>query len=313
MRESSHMQKHHKAKYINPFTDFGFKKLFGEEANKGLLIDFLNQLLPAKHQIQDLFYKKGEQLGSAELDRKAIFDLYCESQDGHKFIVELQKAKQNFFKDRSVFYATFPIREQAERGEWDYKLQPVYCIALLDFVFDNSKNTEQYLQNIQLRNEVCEVFYDKLTFIFIEMPRFQKKLEELQTHFDKWLYFIKHLEDFDDIPVHLREEVFEQAFTVAEIARFNPQQLENYENSLKYYRDLKNVIDTAVQEASLKAEQHGVEKGIEIGVGKGIEMGEEQEKLKRIQLALQQGILTPSQIAQLFGVDETEVSRLKSE
>ncbi len=293
------MKNNHKAKYINPFTDFGFKKLFGEEANKSLLIDFLNQLLPAKHQIQDLFYKKNEQLGNNELDRKAIFDLYCESREGHKFIVELQKAKQNFFKDRSVFYATFPIREQAERGEWDYKLQPVYCIALLDFVFDNNKNTAQYLQNIQLRNEVCEVFYDKLTFIFIEMPRFQKKLEELQTHFDKWLYFIKHLEDFDDIPAHLKEDVFEQAFAVAEIARFNLQQWQDYENSLKYYRDLKNVIDTAVQEAvqeaSLKAE----------------ERGRELEKLKRIQLALQQGFST-EQIAKLFSVDETNVIRLKN-
>lgn len=301
------MQGNHKAKYINPFTDFGFKKLFGEEANKSLLIDFLNQLLPAKHQIQDLFYKKSEQLGNNELDRKAIFDLYCESQEGHKFIVELQKAKQNFFKDRSVFYATFPIREQAERGEWNYQLQPVYCIALLDFVFDDSKNTEHYLQNIQLRNEVCEVFYDKLTFIFIEMPRFQKKLEDLQTHFDKWLYFIKHLENFDDVPTYLREDVFEQAFTVAEIARFDSQQRQAYESSLKYYRDLKNVIDTA----ELEGEKRGVEKGIEIGIQQGAIAGKEQEKLERIQLALQQGFST-EQVAKLFGVDEADIIHLKS-
>lgn len=289
-----------KSKYINPFTDFGFKKLFGEEANKHLLIDFLNQLLPPQHQIHDLFYKKTEQLGSHELDRKAIFDLYCESTNGHKFIVELQKAKQNFFKDRSVFYATFPIREQAERGEWNYQLQPVYCIALLDFVFEET-HSERYLQQIQLRNEVCEVFYDKLTFIFIEMPRFQKKLNELNTHFDKWLYFIKNLENFDHIPTHLKESIFEQAFAVAEIACFNPQQLEDYENSLKYYRDLKNVIDTAASEA----EERGFEKGV--GIGK------EQEKYQRIQLALQQGILTPSQIALLFDVDEQLVLSLKQE
>jgi predicted transposase/invertase (TIGR01784 family) len=287
-----------KTKYINPFTDFGFKKLFGEEANKHLLIDFLNQLLPPQHQIHDLFYKKTEQLGSHELDRKAIFDLYCESQDGHKFIVELQKAKQNFFKDRSVFYATFPIREQAERGEWNYQLQPVYCIALLDFVFEETRS-ERYLQHIQLRNEVCEVFYDKLTFIFIEMPRFQKKVDELKTHFDKWLYFIQNLENIEHIPIHLRESVFEQAFAVAEIACFNPQQLEDYENSLKYYRDLKNVIDTA----SSEAEERGLEKGIEIG--------KEQEKLQRIQLALQQGILTTQQIAILFDVEERLVLSLK--
>ncbi|OUD13283.1 Rpn family recombination-promoting nuclease/putative transposase [Thioflexithrix psekupsensis] len=289
-----------KSKYVNPFTDFGFKKLFGEEANKHLLIDFLNQLLPPQHQIHDLFYKKTEQLGSRELDRKAIFDLYCESQEGHKFIVELQKAKQNFFKDRSVFYATFPIREQAERGEWNYQLQPVYCIALLDFVFEETYS-ERYLQQVQLRNEVCEVFYDKLTFIFIEMPRFKKKLDELNSHFDKWLYFIKHLENFDDIPQNLRESIFEQAFAVAEIACFNSQQLEEYENSLKYYRDLKNVIDTAASEAE------------ERGIGIGVEIGKEQEKHQRIQIALQQGVLTPSQIASLFDVDEQLVLSLKQD
>lgn len=214
----------------------------------------------------------------------------------------MQKAKQNFFKDRSVFYATFPIREQAERGEWDYQLQPVYCIALLDFVFDDSKNPDRYLQQIQLRNEVCEVFYDKLTFIFIEMPRFQKKLEESQTHFDKWLYFIKHLEDFETIPAHLRESIFEQAF--AEIARFNPQQQQDYENSLKYYRDLKNVIDTAVSEAALEGETRGFEKGKKFG--------KEQEKLQRIRLALQQGVLTREQIAVLFAVDESFIDTVEN-
>ncbi|NJO18011.1 MAG: PD-(D/E)XK nuclease family transposase [Thioploca sp.] len=282
------MKTSHKAKYINPFTDFGFKKLFGEEANKELLVDFLNQLLPPQHQIHELFYKKTEQLSSHDTDRKAIFDLCCESQAGHKFIVELQKAKQNFFKDRSVFYATFPIREQTQRGEWDYQLQPVYCIALLDFTFDDNQNPERYLQYIQLRNEACEVFYDKLTFIFIKMPRFKKKLEELTTHFDKWLYFIKHLESFETIPNDLRENIFEQAFAVAEIAHFNSQQQEDYENSLKYYRDLKNAIDIAVLE------------------------GKKQEKTQRICLALQQGILTPEQIAILFDVDKQFIETLKS-
>ncbi len=135
------------------------------------------------------------------------------------------------------------------------------------------------------------------------MPRFQKKVDELKTHFDKWLYFIKNLEVLDSIPIHLRESVFEQAFAVAEIACFNPQQLEDYENSLKYYRDLKNVIDTA----SSEAEERGLEKGIEIGV----ELGKEREKLQRIQLALQQGILTTQQIAILFDVDESLVLSLK--
>ena len=101
-------------KYINPFTDFGFKKLFGSELNKDLLIDFLNQVLPGKHKIKDLTYARTEQLGNTETDRKAIFDLYCIGENGERFIVEMQKAKQNFFKDRSVYYSSFPIQEQAK-------------------------------------------------------------------------------------------------------------------------------------------------------------------------------------------------------
>ena len=279
-----------KAKYLNPFTDFGFKKLFGEEVSKHLLIDFLNELMPEKHHIQDLFYRKTEQLGTTTLDRKAIFDLYCENTRGDKFIVELQKAKQNFFKDRTLFYSTFPIREQAEKGEWDYQLQPVYCVGILDFIFEEHPE-DRYIQRVQLKNEACEVFYDKLTFVFIEMPKFRKSEAELSSHFDKWLYFLKNLEDFEEIPASLREEIFEQAFSVAEIAKFNPAQLEAYEQSLKYYRDLKNVIDTAAMEARALGREEGItegltkgriegrEEGMLEGLDKGKMMGKSEEKI----------------------------------
>ena len=119
-----------KAKYINPFTDFGFKKIFGEEASKPLLLDFLNAILPENDQIVSLSFKNNEQLGQTEFDRKAIYDIYCENEKGEKFIVELQKAKQNYFKDRTIYYSTFPIQEQAERGEWNYNLKSVYCIGI---------------------------------------------------------------------------------------------------------------------------------------------------------------------------------------
>ena len=91
-------------KYVNPFTDFGFKRLFGEEPHKELLISFLNTLLPEKHQIQDLQYTKNEYQGFSSIDRKAIFDLSCISSTGERFIVELQKAKQNFFKEKKRRY-----------------------------------------------------------------------------------------------------------------------------------------------------------------------------------------------------------------
>ncbi|MEO1127553.1 MAG: Rpn family recombination-promoting nuclease/putative transposase, partial [Cyanobacteria bacterium J06639_16] len=127
-------------RYINPLTDFGFKRLFGTEPNKDLLIDFLNVVLPEVHRVRDLIYRNNENIGNTFIDRKAIFDIYCESEIGEKFIVEIQKAKQNYFKDRSIYYSTFPIQEQAEKGDWNYKLSAVYTIGILDFIFDDHKD-----------------------------------------------------------------------------------------------------------------------------------------------------------------------------
>ncbi len=236
------------AKYINPYTDFGFKKLFGEEANKDLLVDFLNELLPAEHKIVNLTFKNTEQLGYVKEDRRAIFDIHCENEKGDKFIVEMQKAKIKFFKDRALFYTTFPIKEQAEKGDWNFKLKPIYCVAILDFTFDEDREQKPYMSNVQLKDQYCQTFYDKLTYIFIEMPRFTKNENELESHFDKWLYFLKYLEFFEDIPDILKEEVFIKGFGIAEIANFDEKQLAEYEESLKVYRDLKGVVDTSFEE-----------------------------------------------------------------
>jgi predicted transposase/invertase (TIGR01784 family) len=254
-------------KYINPFTDFGFKKLFGEEPNKELLLDFLNVLLKEEQgEIKDLAYLKSEQLGTGEVDRKAIFDLYCETEKGEKFIVELQKTKQNFFKDRTVYYSTFPIREQAKRADWNYELKAVYTIAILDFVFDEDKNDPaKFRYDIKLTDtETKEVFYNKLTFIYLEMPKFNKTIDELETRFDKWLYVIRNLNRLDKVPDKLRERVFDKLFETAEIARFTPDQVRSYEDSLKYYRDMKNSLDTAKDEKAMEIAKKALAKGYSI-------------------------------------------------
>ena len=242
-----------KEKYVNPFTDYGFKRLFGEEPSKDLLLDFLNELLSEEQgRITNLTYLKTDRLGTTEEQRKAVFDLYCENEQGEKFIVELQKTKQKFFKDRTVYYSTFPIREQAERGsEWNFELQAVYTIAILDFVFDDDyTEPEKYRYDVKLTDiDTCKVFYDKLTFIYLEMPKFQKELKEINTRFEKWLYIIRNLNKLERIPDELREGIFERLFEIAEIAKFSPKEAEDYEDSLKIYRDLKNSIMTAQEEA----------------------------------------------------------------
>ncbi len=243
-------------KYISLLTDFGFKRVFGTEPNKDLLIDFLNTLLPAHHQIQDLSFKNNENVGNTIIDRKAIFDIYCQAENGERFIVEIQKAKQNFFKDRSVYYSTFPSQDQALKGNWDFKLSPVYTVGILDFVFDDHKHDETIVHVVELKNQHCEVFYEKLKFIYIELPKFTKSVNELENRRDKWLFVLKHLAELTDgrrpamghRPDLLQDSILSQLFKVAEIANFSRIEQDSYQNSLKYYRDMNNVVNTSRQE-----------------------------------------------------------------
>ena len=113
-------------RYISLLTDFGFKRIFGSAPNKDLLICFLNSLFKGRQVVKDVKYLNPEHVGDVYTDRKAIFDVYCEGENGEKFIVEMQNAYQTYFKDRALFYSTFPIREQAPKGnEWDFKLNHI--------------------------------------------------------------------------------------------------------------------------------------------------------------------------------------------
>lgn len=242
-----------KAKYINPFTDFGFKKIFGEEASKELLIDFLNALIPQAKKIINLTFKNTEHLGLREADRYAIFDIYCENESNEKFIVELQKAKQNYFKERTIYYSTFPIREQAEKGQWNYNLSAA------------EPEKSEVVHTIKLKNQHGKTFYDKLTYIYVEMPNFNKQEENLSSRLDKWLFFIKNLEDFQSIPSIFSDEIFAKAFEKAELASFGQEEMDKYESSLKTYRDLFAVIDSAFSEGKMEGVVEGRQEGLQEG------------------------------------------------
>jgi predicted transposase/invertase (TIGR01784 family) len=275
-----------KAKYINPFTDFGFKKIFGEQASKELLIDFLNALIPQANKIIDLNFKNTEHLGQKELDRNAIFDIYCENQSNEKFIVELQKAKQNYFRERTIYYSTFPIREQAEKGEWNYNLNAVFCIGILDFTFNDYESEpekSEVVHTIKLKNQHGNTFYEKLTYIYIEMPNFNKLEDNLSSRLDKWLFFIKNLEDFQSIPSIFSDEIFEKAFEKAELAKFGQEEMDKYESSLKLYRDLKGVIDTAFIDGRSEGKIEGLEEGRQEGLEEGRQEGLEEGRLEGLQ------------------------------
>jgi predicted transposase/invertase (TIGR01784 family) len=269
------------ATFVNPFTDFGFKKIFGEEASKPHLIDFLNSLLPDDAKIADLSFKNLEQLPAGEDERKAIYDIYCRGEHGEYFIVELQKVKQINFKDRTIYYSSFPIQDQALKGDWDYRLQPVYCVGVLGFTFDDNKaNRTEVVHTVELKDQNNIVFYKKLTFIYLEMPNFDKSLEQLETRLDKWLYFLKNLGDLQQIPELFKEEAFLSAFEKAKYANLEPSERDSYEYSLKSLRDNYSAFKSAREEGLLEGEARGEARGREAGIAEGEAKGKLETKLE---------------------------------
>lgn len=295
-------------RYINPYTDFAFKLLFGTELNKELLISFLNALLHGEEHIKEITYLNSEHLGTQERDRRAVFDIYCENEQGEKFLVEMQKGEQAFFKDRSIYYATFPIREQAIKGsEWNYQLKAVYTVAILNFVFDD-KDDDYFHHEVKLVDmRTKKVFYDKLTFIYLEMPKFNKTEYELETMFDKWMFVLRNLSRLMERPVALQERVFERLFKAAEIANFDRRELIEYEDSLKNYRDWYSVVSTAEQ----KGRKEGIQEGIEKGIQKGIQEGEKKKQYEIARNLKSLGI-APDIIAKTTKMTLKEIAELNT-
>ena len=250
-------------RYISLLTDFGFKRIFGTDPNKELLINFLNSLFDGEEVIKDVKYLNSENVGDVYTERKAIFDVYCENENGEKFIVEMQNAYQTYFKDRSLFYSTFPIREQAPKGsDWNFCLKKMYVVALLNYkMSDEAFDSSDTIHTIALMDtKTNKVFNTKLMFKYVEVGRFDKTDEELTSLSDKWMYVLKNLSRLNNRPAALREKIFSKLFAAASVASFTPTELREYEDSLKAYRDIKNSLDTAKEEGREEGrEQRNIE------------------------------------------------------
>ena len=248
-------------RYISLLTDFGFKRIFGTKPNRDLLISFLNSLFDGEQVIRDVKYLNSEHVGDVFAERKAIFDVYCENEHGEKFIVEMQNAFQTYFKDRSLYYSTFPIREQAPKGtDWNFRLEHVYVVALLNFEMNEESFCAKDINHDigLLDKKTHRIFNDKLTFKYVEIAKFDKEIDQLETVYDKWLYVLKNLSRLDRQPKRLQSEVFNRLFAEAEMAKFTKQELKEYEDSLKAYRDIKNSLDTAKEEGREEGRAEGI-------------------------------------------------------
>ena len=287
------------SRYINLYTNYGFKQLFGTEPNKDITLELVNALLQGKEVIKSLTLLPTEQLGDTKDDRRSVFDIYCENENGEKIIIEMQKADQQWFKDRSVYYSSFPIRQQGEKGQWRFGLKAVYTIGILDFVFDEDKDDEEYYHHVVKLMDVNkkEVFYDKLTYIYLEMPKFQKTEDELETMADKWLYALKNLPRLLEPPKALQERIFKKFFDVAEIGNLSKEEYAKYFESEKVYYDNDGAIRTA--------EAKGIAKGREEGRAEG-----EQKKAFDIARNLLQMGMSSAQVSEVTGLTIEEIETL---
>ena len=336
-------------RYINPYTDFGFKKLFGTELNKDLLISFLNALFSKSKkivvdEIVDVQYLNSEQLGRSEYDRKAVYDVYCKTKNGAKFIVEMQNAFQQFFKDRSIYYASFPIRDMAKKDtkdqKWNFELQPIFTVGILNFVFKDDISTDEdgnitdtvvkEESDDEFRHDVMlvdvnndnKVFYHKLGFVYLEMPKFRKTIEQCKSFYDKWMFVLRNLSSLMERPKELQERIFKKVFEQAEIARYTPEEHFAYEESLKNMRDIDSVITSAEREGVRRGRAEGRAEGLAEGRAEGLAEGRaEGEKIgvekgaKSASIAIARslkakGLMSNADIAELTGLLPDDVSNL---
>ena len=307
------------ARYLNLLTDFGFHKIFGSESNKDLLIDFLNQIIKDEGLITNIQYLLPEQLGNFETDRRAIFDIFCTTENEEYFIVEMQKAKQAFFRDRSIYYASLPIQRQAPRGIWDFRLKAVYFVAILDFVlFDEfEEDKEQVIEHVRLMREKTKtVFSNKLKFAFVELPKFRKTEEKLETNFDIWLYLLKNLPKLKKRPASAQGEIFEKVFKLADIEQLKEEEMETYKKSVADYYDVQLCMDCAREEgreevrksiANYNDVQLCMDNARKEGQKKGREEGREEERIDIIQKCLQKNIAVED-IAFFTGYSQEQIS-----
>ena len=262
-----------KAKYINLMVDWSFKRVFGTEVNKDILIEFLKVIFP-QFAIRDITYIPTEQLGIMEDDRKAIFDVLCKTEDDKTFLVEMQRGRQEHFFERALYYTSFPIMKQGKKtiakeeeegaDPWDFSLDGVFFLGVLDFKYEQDEMTEHRYQ--LLETKTLKRMTDKLEFVFVEVAKFNKREDELETDLDKWLYLLKNMSTLLERPAALRDRVFGRLFDVAEYARLDDEERKKYVEAMNTTRDTFNMIAYARKENSYEIARRMIDKGLDMDI-----------------------------------------------
>lgn len=279
--------------FINPFTDIGFKRIFGQEFSKPLLLDFLNNLLVGERKIENITFLDKEMPRDIEGERSIIYDVLCETETGEKIIVEMQNQRQPFFKQRSIFYASEAISRQARKGrEWRFDIKAVYLIAFLNFTLEDIGTT--FRTDVALLDmRTKEVFSDKIRLIYLQLPHFNKEADECENDFERWIYVLKNMETINRLPWTAKSAVFKRLEEIAEVRALTKEEQMQYDHALKVYRDNYNTFQGAIEE----------------GMKEGREKGR-ADKTKEVAQNMKKMGMSIEQIAQACGISVEEAEKL---
>lgn len=296
--------------FINPFTDWGFKYIFGREESKDVLIEFLNDLLQGERVITDVRYMNNERIPEQMEMRKVIYDIFCETDTGEHIIVEMQNRWQEHFKDRALFYMSQSIVKQAVKGQkWNFKLDAVYGIFFINFLLD-TEPTEHFCKDVMLIDKYTgNVFNNKFRQIYIELPRFVKSEEECENFFECWIYNLVNMDKLERISFKDQKAIFGRLEQMVSQANLSKEEREQYETEWKIYNDYFNTIESAEKKAAAEARAEGLEEGRAEGREEGRAEGRAEEKCT-IARNMKSQNLALELIAELTGLSIEEVKRL---
>ena len=268
---------------INPFTDWGFKRLFGREESKPVMIDLLNSILADGREIVDITYENKERTPVGADNRTVIYDIYCTTSDGRHIIVEMQNGRQWFFKERTIFYTTLSVEENGEKGKWNYQFDEVLLIAFLNY--KDSRISNRLRTDVMLKDiETNEVFSKCLHLVYLQMPMADNlKEEDCATDFEYWIYNLYNMEKLDELAFKDKKPVFYKLEKMANPHFMTREENVEYQRSLKQMWDYDAVMDGerafAREEGLAEGRAEGMQQGLEEGRAEGRAEGMQQEKL----------------------------------
>ena len=265
----------YKFKYADLLNDEVFKLVFGRESTKDVMIEFLNQVI-LDRKILDLEFIDKE-MHPIERDAKGtVYDMFCKTDDGSRIIVEVQRRKQPFYPERALYYSTFQIQRQVEAGAEYYDFLPVYVVSILDFVMDDDPQSNVVRTAYRLYEDNShKLLTDRVTFIFIELPKFKKTVEELDGNILEGMYFcFKNMPELESRPEVLDHHVFTKIFDVTELYNMDQDTRDKVLDNMTTERDLKNQM--------IYAREEGREEGIALAIKNMADSGLNAEQIAEI-------------------------------